>query len=101
MKGRILFLVLAVAFLVLAVGPVLAAPVEKVDGFVCPVLGGKAGENGKSAKIFAISGGDYSVAGPNINVPEHATNTGWPGGPHGSPGDLGYTAIWNLANFPP
>ena len=100
MKRKIIGLMMVTAFLVLAVESVAAAPVEKVDGFVCPVLGGKAGEKGKSSKIFEIFDGDYSVAGPNIRVPEHATNNGWPGGPHGSPGDLGYTAIWNLANFP-
>ena len=88
--------VLASMFIV----PVLGEPVEKVDGFVCPVLGGKAGEHGKSQAIFGIYGGDYSVRGGDVSVPAHATNTGFPSIEHGSPGDLGYTAIWNNANEP-
>jgi hypothetical protein len=79
---------------------------EKTDGFVCPVLGGKAGENGKASEphgnspggpIVEIGGGDYTVAGPDVEVPVHATNdegAGTPGGDHASPGDPDYTAIW-------
>jgi len=44
-----------------------------------------------------IGGGDYTVAGPDVSVPSHATNQdgeGTPGGEHASPGDTDYTAIW-------
>jgi hypothetical protein len=33
-----------------------------------------------------------------VDVPDHATNAegaGSPGGAHATPGDRGYTAIWN------
>lgn len=84
MKGKILVLLLAVSFLLLAAGPVFAAPVEKVDGFVCPHLGGKAGENDNSPKITPIFDG-YTIGGPDVSVPEHATNWGFPSIPHGVP----------------
>jgi hypothetical protein len=74
---------------------------DKAEGFVCPVLGGKAGgEQGNSAgktPIGTISGGDSTIIGPDVNVPTHATNdngAGSPGGAHDSPGDPSYTAIW-------
>ena len=74
---------------------------DKQPGFVCPVLGGKAGENGNSSgadgPIVQLPGGDYTVVGPEVNVPVHATNDdgeGSPGGDHASPGDPEYTAIW-------
>ncbi len=79
------------------VASALAEPPEKTDGFVCPVLGGKAGEKGESPKIVQIGGGDYSVIGPVVNGPVHATNqtgAGTPGGAHASPGDEDYTPIW-------
>jgi hypothetical protein len=70
-----------------------------VFSFVCPVLGGKAGEKGNSDKqpFVQIAGGDYTVIGPNVNVPVHATNqdgAGSPGGAHASPGDENYSPIW-------
>ena len=77
-----------------------ATPPEKVDGFVCPILGGKAGENGKSQKIAQLPNGDYTVVGPDVSVPEHATNWGFPTTDHGVPGDEGYSAIWNYNNAP-
>lgn len=65
--------------------------------FVCPVIKTEAvflhAKNG-----IQISGGDYSILGPTISVPVHATNdngAGSPGGAHASPGDTSYTAIWN------
>lgn len=76
-------------------------PEEKEEGFVCPVLGGKAGENGeaKGIAIPADSGLDFAtVIGPPVSVPTQATNgnngTNNPGGPYASPGDSDYTAIW-------
>lgn len=73
---------------------------EKTDGFVCPVLGGKAGEehgNSNPTKITPIGGGDYTVGGPDVKVPIQATNdegNGTPKGEHAAPGDTTYTAIW-------
>jgi len=75
---------------------VVAAGVDTVDGFVCPVIttenvlhsakGGTLGEEGF-----------YTVGGPDVTVPVHATNgdgTGHPGGPFSQPGNTDYTAIW-------
>ena len=83
-----------------------AAGAARAD-FVCPVLPvsdeGKANAN---AEFITIGGGDTSilpgmagdqVASP-VDVPDHATNAegaGSPGGTHDSPGDSGYTGIWN------
>ncbi len=72
---------------------------ETTGGFVCPVLGGQAGDDhGNSSPGFATIGdGDASVIGPDVTVPVHATNdngAGKPGGDHASPGDANYTAIW-------
>ena len=70
------------------------------DGFVCPVLGGQAGgDHGNSSPdpIVGIAGGDYTVVGPDVRVPVHATNddgAGSPAGDHAAPGDTTYTAIW-------
>ena len=95
-SGLLLVMVLSV----FTVSAAFADAPEKTDGFVCPVLGGQAGEehgNSDPPKIINIYGGDSSVIGPNVSVPLHATNdegNGSPGGPHTSPGDPGYTAIW-------
>ena len=69
------------------------------EAFVCPHLGGNAGENGNSPKISPIYGG-YTIAGPDVSVPAHATNWGSPKIEHGIPVDVGYTAIWNRAKEP-
>ena len=102
MKKTISILFMGLVLASLFVIPVMAKP-EKVDGFVCPVLGGKGGENaiakGKG-KFIEIFDGDVSIAGPNVHVPVHATNdngAGSPGGAHTSPGDTEYTAIWARA----
>jgi len=91
-----LFLFAVVAFAVaLAPASSLAAPPETTDGFVCPVITTESVLNSPNAQ--AIGGGDYSIIGPNVTVPTHATNgngAGTPGGPHSSPGDSDYTAIW-------
>ncbi len=81
--------------------------------FVCPVLGangtnGAAGlagaqENG-NPKLGTLGDGGFTIGGPDVgggSVPDQSTNTlpdgtsGSPGGAHASPGDVGYTAIWN------
>ncbi|MBE0611436.1 MAG: hypothetical protein IH609_18790 [Dehalococcoidia bacterium] len=65
------------------------------DAFVCPVLGGQAGEHGHA--FVAIGEGDYTVLGPNVKVPDHATNNDGAGSPadHLSPGEVGYSPIWD------
>ena len=55
-----------------------------VDGFVCPVLGGHAGEGqGKSSPdpIVMIPSGSASVLGQNVTVPTLATNDDGAGTP--------------------
>lgn len=74
---------------------VAAGGVETVAGFVCPVISTDAVLN--SPKGAAIAGGDYTIGGPDVSIPLHATNgdgTGSPGGAHSGPGDTDYTAIW-------
>ena len=82
--------------------------------FTCSVLGAngtngaqgvaKAAANG-NPNLMQIGGGDWSTIGPEVGnggVPDQATTTlpdgspGTPGGEHASPGDSGYTAIWNI-----
>jgi hypothetical protein len=86
--------------ILLAITPAFAAPPVREAAFVCPVLGGHAGENGNSGVIVPIFGGDYTVVGPHIWVPPQAGNWGYPSTVHGSPGDPGYTAIWLESNAP-
>ncbi len=76
---------------------VAAGGVDKVDGFVCPVISTSAVLN--SPNGAQIGGGDFSIIGPNVSIPLHATNgagAGTPAGPHAQPGDTDYTAIWAL-----
>ena len=74
---------------------VAAGGVDKVDGFVCPVISTDSVLN--SPKGMAIGEGHYTIIGPNVSIPLHATNAngaGTPPGPHSQPGDTDYTAIW-------
>lgn len=74
---------------------VTAGGVERVDGFVCPVITTDAVLN--SPKGAPIADGHYTIGGPDVMVPIHATNgdgAGSPGGAHSKPGDTDYTAIW-------
>lgn len=82
---------------------VAAGGVEKVDGFVCPVIKTSAVTNSpKGMPIGTTQGGEtvyYTIGGPDVAVPEGATNEGFPGdGNFLTPGDIGYTAIWDRAN---
>ena len=79
-----------------------ADPPEKVEGFICPVLGGNAGQMGNHTGLSGpLAEGEYTVSGPPVTVPEHATNAGFPAtGGYYHPGEVGYTAIWNLENAP-
>ena len=74
---------------------VAAGGVESVDGFVCPVITTAAVLNSPNGE--AIGEGHYSIIGPDVAIPVHATNgdgAGTPGGSHSQPGDTNYTAIW-------
>ncbi|MBD3207268.1 hypothetical protein GF319_13135 [Candidatus Bathyarchaeota archaeon] len=93
-KMSIVFLGLVLASLLSL--PVMAEPVEKTDSFVCPVIDFKKTPN-ENTPFVEIGEGHYSVIGPDVRVPVHATNgdgTGVPPGPHSEPGDTDYTAIW-------
>jgi hypothetical protein len=88
---------LGLGLAVLVLGP--GAAVARAD-FVCPVLPiSEQGAAHNNAPAFQqIGGGDYTIIGPNVNVPDHATNqdgSGSPDGAHASPGDAGYSPIWN------
>jgi hypothetical protein len=94
-----LFAVGILSILFFSIAPAFAIPPTKEAGFVCPHLGGKAGENGNSPKIAPIYGG-YTIPGPDVFIPTHAGNWGWPSEEHGVPGDPEYTAIWLYSNAP-
>lgn len=99
MKKVLRVLVLAGLLSVITATAAFAAG-DNPEGFVCPVLGGQAGEeqgNSSPDVIITIADNDKSIVGPDVAVPAHATNdegAGAPDGPHDSPGDDGYTAIW-------
>jgi hypothetical protein len=95
-------LLLGVGLATLIAGP--GAGVARAD-FVCPVLpiSEKGAEN---AGHFAPLGtGEYTIlpgragdaAESPVSPPDHATNSDGTGSPgnHASPGDPGYTPIWN------
>lgn len=109
MRRVALLLVAAVVAAALVPGLAAAEKPEKVEAFVCPVFNDNSAVGDKNPNAFMIYDGDYSILpgkagehGPNVaehmSVPIHATNgdgTGSPPGPHSSPGDSNYTAIWN------
>jgi hypothetical protein len=91
--SSLIFTGLIVASLLIV--PAMAKP-EKTEGFVCPVLTFEKEPN-MNTPFIMIGEGHYSVVGPTVNVPIHATNgdgVGTPPGPHSEPGDTDYTAIW-------
>jgi hypothetical protein len=74
-----------------------AAPPEITEeAFVCPVI---TTENVTHSPISGeLSAGHYTIGGPDVVVPVHATNddgAGTPGGDHAAPGNPTYTAIWS------
>jgi len=78
---------------------VAAGGVERVDGFVCPVLTTDAVyRDGEGPGGPLGIEGYYTIGGPDVMVPLHATNGNGdgsnPGGPFNEPGDTSYTAIW-------
>src|SRR5438105_5909333 len=71
---------------------------QRSTGFVCPVISTDNVLN--SPKGGTLAGGDYTIGGPDVSVPTHATNgdgTGQPQGEHSAPGDTNYSAIWSLS----
>src|SRR3989344_5847848 len=85
----------AIGTMLLSASFAFAAVPEMTDGFICPVIKTEAVLN--SPKGAAIGEGHYSIIGPEVMVPMHATNgdgAGVPPGPHSMPGDTDYTAIW-------
>ncbi len=90
-------LILALGLAAAVAGP--GAGVARAD-FVCPVLpiSEQGVANNRAPAFQLIGGGDYSIIGPNVTVPVHATNldgAGDPGSAHAGPGDAGYSPIWN------
>lgn len=76
---------------------VAAGGVASVAGFVCPVITTDAVLNSPRGGALGIEG-FYTIGGPDVMVPIHATNGAGngnnPGGPFSQPGDTNYTAIW-------
>ncbi|MBR9700044.1 hypothetical protein GOV09_06300 [Candidatus Woesearchaeota archaeon] len=75
-----------------------AAAVEKTDGFVCPVFNKDSEAGEKNPNAVQIADNDFTIIGPEVSVPVHATNgngAGSPAGEHSSPQDSDYTAIWS------
>ncbi len=77
---------------------VAAGGVETVNGFVCPVITTDAVLNSPKGGELGIEG-FYTIGGPDVTVPVHATNADGEGHPSGvpffsQPGDTDYTAIW-------
>ena len=75
---------------------------EFTDGFICPVITTENVLNSpKGIDIADAPDGTahYSISGPFVSVPVHATNQDGAGdlmGLHAAPGDEGYSAIWDL-----
>lgn len=105
-KISVLLIVALVVIGVLGTGGIALAdsPQTIEDGFVCPVLGGQAGEMGNHNGLTYVNNGTdpdgpfYTVSGPDVSVPQQATNgsngTNSPPGYYESPGEANYTAIW-------
>jgi len=75
---------------------VAAAGVDTVNGFVCPVITTENVMHSPKGGELGIEG-FYTIGGPDVTVPVHATNgdgASNPGGPFSQPGNTNYTAIW-------
>jgi hypothetical protein len=106
----ILLLILPLFVFSFAITSVSASPPEKDESFVCPVLVGNAGDNPNSPwknpdhplygpdKFVMPPGGFYTILGPRIVVPIHATNQDGDGSPtpddFASPGGEDYSPLW-------
>ena len=101
MKRKLMLILIpaVVAFSIATAVPALAH--DGGNDFVCPVFNSKSAVGEHNPNAFMIADGDYSLIPGNsghLSVPDHATNadgSGSPGGAHASPGDPGYSAIWN------
>lgn len=112
-KRALLLLAALVATAMVVPGMAAAEKPEKVEAFVCPVFNDDAAVGDHNPNVITIYDGDYSILpgkagehGPNVTehmmVPITATNgdgDGSPAGPHSSPGDSNYTAVWNNENL--
>jgi hypothetical protein len=99
MRSKVLF---SLGVAALLAGP--GAGVARAD-FVCPVLkiSDNAAEN--SGQFAPLGTGEYTIlpgragdaASSPVSPPDHATNSDGSGSPgdHASPGDPGYSPIWN------
>ncbi len=97
--------VLVIATLV--VGGMVATQGSALADFVCPVFDGTSGAVGNNKHLVEIGEGDYTLFpgaageapnGVGVDYPDQATNddgAGTPAGAHLSPGDPGYSPIWN------
>ncbi|OGE74313.1 MAG: hypothetical protein A3I07_02555 [Candidatus Doudnabacteria bacterium RIFCSPLOWO2_02_FULL_42_9] len=92
-QGTVLSLVLVASF---ALAGTASASVDMTEGFVCPVIKTENVLNSPRGGTLGDTG-HYTIGGPDVMVPIHATNddgAGVPPGPHAAPGDTTYTAIW-------
>jgi hypothetical protein len=67
------------------------------NGFVCPVISTENVTHSPKGGELGIEG-FYTIGGPDVTVPVHATNgdgSGKPKGPFTMPGDPTYSAIWS------
>ena len=90
-------LLLSFGLVALMAGP--GAASARAD-FVCPVLSVPAHAAENSPKISPLpTAGQYTIDGPTLTngVPDQATNRDGSGSPadHASPGEPGYSPIWN------
>ena len=106
MNSKTIPIILLTGILMLSLISVASASADKVPAFVCPVVNENVGAHNPNAA--SPQAGTWVILPPGragnpgtspVMVPAHATNrvngnAGTPGGPHASPGDMGYTAIW-------
>lgn len=93
--NKLIATVLSFMALLVVASTALAGQPETTDGFVCPVIETDAVLN--SPQGASIGEGHFTILGPDVSVPVHATNSdgeGTPPGSHSEPGDTDYTAIW-------
>ena len=94
---KAIFGLLFLSLVLVSISFVVADPVEKTDGFVCPVFNQNSAVGEQNPNAVQIGGGDYTIIGPSVSVPLGATNgdgAGTPPGAHSVPGDTDYTAVW-------
>jgi hypothetical protein len=105
MKRVFLGLMIALLIFVLTANVVYAASPDKIDAYVEPMVGGQAGEHGKSGNFQLIDGRYFNVSPSDhsVMVPVHATNLdgeGRPEGPRAEQGEPDYSPIWAEGSGP-